>query len=655
MDMKAKLFILTIALIVAGVDAIAQTNDVTSPDVKEAFHENGKVGLKDSDGTILVPALYDYVITSFSEGVTQAGLKGKWGFVDKTGKEVIPLMYEDATKFSEGVASVKLNGKWGVIDASGQEVIPIVNTFFIGNFTEGLAPAEMSGNPTTLYGKWGYVDKTGREVIPFTYEWAGPFSNGYAYVKLNDKWGFVDKTGKEVIPLIYEDAAKFSEGAASVKLNGKWGAVDNTGKEVVPFIYEDIVIFSEGLVQVKRNGKWGLTDPQGKVVVKPVYDTMFAFSEGMARVGMKKKLGFSGAFKIALTGTTGYTGFKYGYIDHTGKQIIKPSYPTAGDFKNGVAITSNNAVYVDVKAYRLRLAATLINAAMAGGREYVKGMAFLNSISAQARQIELGHYGGHYVTTGGDVDAGIRRREWQQRNVEIEQQYQSDLQEAAEIGANTNTAVPQVKTSYEFAVMPELAMIDKTGKELIPSRSKYVSIERIDSDSVNRYLVQKLRGVDWGEPLFFFGIYDADQKREEISVESKFSRFDMESFAEKGWIVVAVFERLSEEPSRHRYGVIDRSGKVVITPEHDIFNATAFAPHERILAGDMLKRNYDRRMPEAGYTLEEASYGVIDWSGNVIIPKTECAGIILEDDMFVMGFASGEEKYFDLDGNEIAK
>ncbi len=443
--------------------------------------------------------------------------------------------------------------------------------------------------------------------------------------------------------------AAFIVAAALLCLSCGTTSKGGSNSGVLAGVYTDGAARDAALEKFEQNGKWGFRDPQGKVIVKPVYDIAFDFSDGMARVGVREKLGLFGAFKIGITGTTGFTGFKYGYIDHTGKLVIKPSYPTAGDFKNGVAITSDNAVYVDTKAHGARQFAVLANAAMAGAKVYAQGVATTNYVTAQARQIELGQY----ATTEGDLAAEASRREWQQRNVQIEQKYQSDVQAANRIDADDNTPAPYVPATYEFAVMPELAMIDKTGKELIPSGSKYVSIEKMDLDAVNWYLVKKLGGVDWGEPLFFYGVYDADQKREVIRVESKYSRFDMESFAEKGWIVVAALEQSSKEPSRHRYGVIDRSGKVVITPEYEIFNATAFAPHERILVGDMLKKTYDRRMPDAGYILEEVSYGVIDWSGNVIIPKTECAGIILEDSMFVMVLASGEEKYFDLDGNEI--
>lgn len=47
----------------------------------------------------------------------------KCGFIDKRGKEVIPLRYDEASSFSEdeGIALVELNGKEGYIDKNGVE------------------------------------------------------------------------------------------------------------------------------------------------------------------------------------------------------------------------------------------------------------------------------------------------------------------------------------------------------------------------------------------------------------------------------------------------------------------------------------------------------------------------------------------------------
>lgn len=66
---------------------------------------------------------FQYVNTfrKFSEGLAAIERNGKWGFVDKTGKEVIPSIYKDVGDFSEGYAQVQRtwDGQWGFIDKNG--------------------------------------------------------------------------------------------------------------------------------------------------------------------------------------------------------------------------------------------------------------------------------------------------------------------------------------------------------------------------------------------------------------------------------------------------------------------------------------------------------------------------------------------------------
>ena len=40
----------------------------------------------------------------------------KYGFIDKSGKLVIPAAYDMTNKFSEGLAAVKVGDRWGFID-----------------------------------------------------------------------------------------------------------------------------------------------------------------------------------------------------------------------------------------------------------------------------------------------------------------------------------------------------------------------------------------------------------------------------------------------------------------------------------------------------------------------------------------------------------
>ncbi len=242
---------------------------------------NDKWGYIDKSGNEVIPIKYDYV-DGFSEGLARVNLNDKWGFIDKSGKEITPLKYDYASELSEGLAAVKLNGKWGFIDKNGNEVVPPKhdNTY---DFREGLACVKLNG-------KWGFIDKSGNVVIPFKYDDAHPFSEGLASVELNGKCGFIDKSGNVVIPLKYIGAGDFNKGLAPVKQNGKWGFIGKSGNEVIPFKYDDASSFKEGLAAVKLNGKWGFIDKSGNFVIPLKYDYANSFFEGSVTVKLNGEL-----------------------------------------------------------------------------------------------------------------------------------------------------------------------------------------------------------------------------------------------------------------------------------------------------------------------------------------------------------------------------
>jgi hypothetical protein len=67
----------------------------------------------------------------------------KYGYVDKSGKRSISLLYDFGGGFCEGLAAVKLNGRYGYINHAGVEVIPF-QFEEAGSFSEGLAPAQVN-------------------------------------------------------------------------------------------------------------------------------------------------------------------------------------------------------------------------------------------------------------------------------------------------------------------------------------------------------------------------------------------------------------------------------------------------------------------------------------------------------------------------------
>ena len=110
----------------------------------------------------------------------------------------IPLKYYQAEAFSEGLAPVKLreNGRWGFIDKSGKQVIAFKYEY-AWPFSDGLAAVVVNN-------KVGYIDRTGKLVIRPKYKvpevvdgMPGAFSRGLAYVELEDASGYIGRDGTE--------------------------------------------------------------------------------------------------------------------------------------------------------------------------------------------------------------------------------------------------------------------------------------------------------------------------------------------------------------------------------------------------------------------------------------------------------------------------
>lgn len=133
---------------------------------RESFSESYR--LFDNKCNEISESSFDAIYPSGNDLISIVN-KGKSGFINKAGKEVIPCMFDSyfdegtdtwisgCSPFVEGLSIVKLNGKYGAIDSLGNEVIPYIYDE-ISDFSEGLAVAKIAD-------KWGYIDSKGNSTF----------------------------------------------------------------------------------------------------------------------------------------------------------------------------------------------------------------------------------------------------------------------------------------------------------------------------------------------------------------------------------------------------------------------------------------------------------------------------------------------------------
>lgn len=306
---------------------------------------------------------------------------GRWGYIDRAGKVVIPPRFDSANEFSDELALVNYGreplpddgdapfitdpylvdarttgGEWGYIDTAGEVVIkakaPI--EFMGGMFTEGLAKIS-----TYVPGRgsvWGYMNKTGRIVIKPQFTYAEQFREGLAAACVADhQCGFIDRSGVLVIKPKHHQTYGFSEGLGIVVTGeDRAGFVDRTGRIVIEPQYgaRGGMGFRGGLSTFTPEGgeRYGFIDKDNVLVIEARYETALAFLEGLAAVRLNGVWGYidkegetviAARFLEAAPFSEGLAAVRtesgYGYIDKTGKMIVEPRFGAAYPFADGAA------------------------------------------------------------------------------------------------------------------------------------------------------------------------------------------------------------------------------------------------------------------------------------------------------------------------------
>lgn len=295
----------------------------------------------------------------FREGLSpfNDASSGLWGYMDKTGKTVIPAKYYEISPFSDGLALVatgcgymlEKDGEmvmdekiYFVINKTGKTVFNFEKLslyYFDLAFHEGLANVTMRDSDYNEYQT--FIDTTGKIVSFPGFNVIGNFSNGLALFQTQDetgnlKYGYIDRAGKVAIPAIYDNARTFSEGAAFTTISDVTGSksffIDVSGKKLFDTQPFDVSDFSDGLALIwadESPKRFKYLDKTGKetLVITKEYYSINEFFDGLAKVSIWAD-----------------DGLLYGYIDKSGKEAIPPRYKDAGNFSEGLA-----PVFIDGK------------------------------------------------------------------------------------------------------------------------------------------------------------------------------------------------------------------------------------------------------------------------------------------------------------------
>lgn len=289
---------------------------------KAIVASNGKYGIIDEHGKLVLPLEYDFIeqpsvyskyanvflatkqntVTLFDENlyvIPTTGIvsylenegsifvtnqENKKGLVNYKGNQTIPFLYDTIYKpwsvpRIEGYIAKK-DGFYGVISCDNKIIQP-----FNYNFIYAL-----NGNAVYVdqNNKVGIYDENGKVIIPFEYDaiyktfynhsvYKSSFQNvkNIYIVEKNGKIGTIDDKNNVIIPIIYEGLSgwvEYGPKAHFVKNNGKYGIISYKGEIIIPIEYDYVGLPQDGIIQVIKNGKYGVISWENKEILPFMYD-----------------------------------------------------------------------------------------------------------------------------------------------------------------------------------------------------------------------------------------------------------------------------------------------------------------------------------------------------------------------------------------------
>jgi hypothetical protein len=246
-----------------------------------------KVGFVDTSGKVVIPCIYDYAY-SFSDGIAVVSniVNGRVqsGYIDKKGKVILPLQYERISAFNAGHGLIQTATGFSYVDRTGKLKTPPAE--FGQQFLEFSSGLAMGGtrNPDGSM-TYTYFDNNFKKAFSINALYSGPFKGEVAIVRLPPNTiSLIDKKGNKVkdLPPGLQGIDFFAEGMFGVKYNRKWGFMNEKGNMVIQPKYDSVSAFSFYRAAALLDGKWGVIDITGRTELSFSYAQLILGDGGMA-------------------------------------------------------------------------------------------------------------------------------------------------------------------------------------------------------------------------------------------------------------------------------------------------------------------------------------------------------------------------------------
>jgi hypothetical protein len=183
--------------------------------------KDGRVGVTDDKGNIIVPCQFDQVWTPTENQFIRVLTNMQTGLYHTEKGIILPPEYDQIWPFENGLAKIMKDRKYGYINIEGRMIIPC-------EYQNIWAPQNNRIKVITD-GLTGFLNTQGETIAPTIYQHIGAYKNQRALVVRDGKMGYIDESGNEVVPAIYDHVWPFENDKARVMMDGNYFMINKQG------------------------------------------------------------------------------------------------------------------------------------------------------------------------------------------------------------------------------------------------------------------------------------------------------------------------------------------------------------------------------------------------------------------------------------------
>lgn len=254
----------------------------------------GDAALFDSEGKQKSDFIF-HKITAYKGQLARFYKNGKAGIINREGKILLDAVYKDVIIRSDSTADVVQLRNWKILDGNNRLLYNLnfdsIRPVGKDRWVTSIRFYNSAGQPTLMA---ALTDAQGRQLIEYRPMYIYKFEGQLAKILEKQRFGVINHNGSYILPAEFDSVA-FSKDAiiAGIRLDKQWywHLFDQNGKKKSRHTYQAIVPQEDDLIPARLNNRWGYINNLGDEVLMCRYDTTYAFEGDLARVRYDGSMG----------------------------------------------------------------------------------------------------------------------------------------------------------------------------------------------------------------------------------------------------------------------------------------------------------------------------------------------------------------------------